>query len=218
MHRPHPLRLRQRGISLISLMVGLAISMIVILATLMLFQRTMRATTEARRDAQADAQRSSAFLSAGIAVQEAGYWIENAQLGNHLIVLANANLNNSTLSGNSVGLGNSGNAVVWTENSTGIERCSALLAPNGEGEGGLLKLGPVPCSDATSFADLTWDAKSLAIFPSAVISIMAQAADCSPFGVFNETSANKIRLTFSASNSNGVVLNSSSCLLNISAS
>lgn len=218
MHRPHPLRLRQHGISLISLMVGLAISMIVILATLMLFQRTIRATTEARRDAQADAQRSAAFLSAGIAVQEAGYWIENAQFGNQLVVLANATLNNSALSGNSVGLGNSGNAVVWTDNITSIVHCSALLAPDGEGEGGLLKLGPVPCNDVTSFADLAWAAKSLAIFPSAVISIIAQAADCSPFGVFNDTGTNKIRLTFSASNSNGIVLNSSNCLLNISAS
>ena len=54
---------RQRGTTLISLMIGLAISMIVVLATMMLFQRTSRVTGEARRDAQADAQRSARHAS-----------------------------------------------------------------------------------------------------------------------------------------------------------
>ena len=50
---PPPAPLRQRGITLISLMTGLAISMVLVLATLMLFQRMVRATTAARIDAQA---------------------------------------------------------------------------------------------------------------------------------------------------------------------
>ena len=48
-------------------MTGLVISMVLVLATLMLFQRMVRATAYARMDAQADAQRTAAFLSAGIA-------------------------------------------------------------------------------------------------------------------------------------------------------
>ena len=84
---PPPAPLRQRGITLISLMTGLAISMVLVLATLMLFQRMVRASTAARIDAQADAQRTAAFLSAGIAAQEAGYGIDAAQAGTHLVVL-----------------------------------------------------------------------------------------------------------------------------------
>lgn len=218
MHRPYFLRRRQHGLSLISLMVGLTISMIVILATLMLFQRTIRVTAEARRDAQADAQRSAGFLSAGIAVQEAGYWIEDAKLGRELIVLKNADFNGSTLSGSPAGLGESGNAVVWAEKSTGLVRCSALLALDSEDAGGILKLGPVSCTDVTLFSDLTWTVKRLTDFPSASISIMLQNSECSPFGILNTAAPDKIRIIFSSPNSNGVVLKSSHCLLNISAS
>ena len=71
-HVPPPAR-RPRGVTLVSLMTGLALSMVLVLATLMLFQRMVRASSAARGDALADAQRSAAFLAAGMAVQEAGF-------------------------------------------------------------------------------------------------------------------------------------------------
>ncbi|MBP9941296.1 MAG: hypothetical protein KBF33_07850 [Comamonas sp.] len=207
----------QRGVTLISLMVGLMISMVVVLATLMLFQRTVRATTAARSDAKADAQRSAAFLSASIAIQEAGYGIDAAQADSHLVVLTDATLENSTFSGELAAQGDSGNAVVWAENTTGTLRCSALLAPRGEGQGGLLKLGPVACADAVSFADLDWTNQALSTSPAEPVTITWQAAECSPFGIGASIGTNKVFLTLSAPNSNGVSLQTSQCLLNISA-
>ena len=226
---PPPAPLRQRGITLISLMTGLVISMVLVLATLMLFQRMVRASTAARMDAQADAQRSAAFLSAGIAAQEAGYGIDAAQAGTHLVVLTNAALDGSTLSGTSVSLGATGNAVVWAENATGDLRCSALLAPSGSGQGGLRKLGPVTCANAAAFSDLAWttalplmDAPTTPVAdpPTApLVAITWRAAACTPFGIAAGTGApEKVLLTLTAANSNGVVLETSQCLANVSAS
>ena len=227
---PPPAPLRQRGITLISLMTGLAISMVLVLATLMLFQRMVRATTAARIDAQADAQRTAAFLSAGIAAQEAGYGIDAAQAGTHLVVLTNAALADSALSGTPASLGATGNAVVWAENATGDPRCSALLAPSLIDKGGLRKLGPVPCADAAAFSDLDWTATVLPLMdapttpvadpPAApLVTITWRAAACTPFGIAAGTGADeKVLLTLTAANSNGVVLETSQCLDNVSAS
>ena len=226
---PPPAPLRQRGITLISLMTGLAISMVLVLATLMLFQRMVRATTAARSDAQADAQRTAAFLSAGIAAQEAGYGIDAAQAGTHLVVLTSAALADSALSGTPASLGATGNAVVWAENATGARRCSALLAPSGSGQGGLRKLGPVPCADAAAFSALAWttalplmDAPTAPVAdpPTApLVAITWREAACTPFGIAAGTGApEKVLLTLTAANSNGVVLETSQCLANVSAS
>ena len=232
---PPPAPLRQRGITLISLMTGLAISMVLVLATLMLFQRMVRATTAARIDAQADAQRTAAFLSAGIAAQEAGYGIDAAQVGTHLVVLEDAKLDGSTLSGTlaSPGTpaspGDIGNAVVWAENATGTQRCSALLAPSLSDKGGLRKLGPVTCANAAAFSDLAWttalplmDAPTTPVAdpPTApLVAITWRAAACTPFGIAAGTGADeKVLLTLTAANSNGVVLETSQCLANVSAS
>ena len=226
---PPPAPLRQRGITLISLMTGLAISMVLVLATLMLFQRMVRATTAARSDAQADAQRTAAFLSAGIAAQEAGYGIDAAQAGTHLVVLTNAALADSALSGTPASLGATGNAVVWAENATGTPqpRCSALLAPSLSDKGGLRKLGPVPCDNAAAFATLAWTtALPLLDAPTApdadapaapLVAITWRAAACTPFGIAAGTGApEKVLLTLTAANSNGVELESSQCLANVS--
>ena len=228
---PPPAPRRQRGITLISLMTGLVISMVLVLATLMLFQRMVRASTAARMDAQADAQRSAAFLSAGIAAQEAGYGIDAAQAGTHLVVLTNAALDGSTLSGTSASLGATGNAVVWAENATGATgdpRCSALLAPSPSDKGGLRKLGPVTCANAAAFSTLEWttalpllDAPTTPVAdpPTApLVAITWRAAACTPFGIAAGTGAPKVLLTLTADNSNGVQLETSQCLANVSAS
>lgn len=227
---------RQRGATLISLMVGLVISMLVTVATLMLYKNLVRATTAARIDAQADAQRTAAFLSAGIAAQDAGYGIDAAHAGTHLVVLEDAKLDGSTLSGTSVSQGrtpnivdHNGYAVVWAENATGARRCSALLAPSLNDKGGLRKLGPVPCADAAAFSTLAWttalplmDAPTTPVTdpPTApLVAITWRAAACTPFGIAAGTGADeKVLLTLTAANSNGVVLETSQCLANVSAS
>ena len=216
---------RQRGTTLISLMIGLAISMIVVLATMMLFQRTSRVTGEARRDAQADAQRSAAFLAANMALQEAGYGINAAQTGTHLVVLRGAKLIGTALTGTPVAVGaTDGTAVVWAENTTGTTRCSGLLASNGNEPAGLRKLGPATCTDASNFAAVAWSSQALSKTP---VTFKWEAASCSSFGIAPITPAStpasgagagtqQVLLTLSSANSNGVTLQASQCLTNIS--
>ena len=216
---------RQRGTTLISLMIGLAISMIVVLATMMLFQRTSRVTGEARRDAQADAQRSAAFLAANMALQEAGYGINAAQTGTHLVVLRGAQLTGTALTGTPVAVGaTDGTAVVWAENTTGTTRCSGLLASNGNEPAGLRKLGPATCTDASNFAAVAWSSQALSKTP---VTFKWEAASCSSFGIAPITPAStpasgagagtqQVLLTLSSVNSNGVTLQTSQCLTNIS--
>ena len=216
---------RQRGTTLISLMIGLAISMIVVLATMMLFQRTSRVTGEARRDAQADAQRSAAFLAANMALQEAGYGINAAQTGTHLVVLRGAKLAGTALTGTPVAVGaTDGTAVVWAENTTGTTRCSGLLALNGNEPAGLRKLGPATCTDASNFAAVEWSSQALSKTP---VTFKWEAASCSSFGIAPITPAStpasgagagtqQVLLTLSSANSNGVTLQTSQCLTNIS--
>ncbi len=216
---------RQRGTTLISLMIGLAISMIVVLATMMLFQRTSRVTGEARRDAQADAQRSAAFLAANMALQEAGYGINAAQTGTHLVVLRGAKLAGTALTGTPVAVGaTDGIAVVWAENTTGTTRCSGLLALNGNEPAGLRKLGPATCTDASNFAVVAWSSQALSKTP---VTFKWEAASCSSFGIAPITPAStpasgagagtqQVLLTLSSANSNGVTLQASQCLTNIS--
>ena len=216
---------RQRGTTLISLMIGLAISMIVVLATMMLFQRTSRVTGEARRDAQADAQRSAAFLAANMALQEAGYGINAAQTGTHLVVLRGAKLTGTAMTGTTVAVGaTDGTAVVWAENTTGTTHCSGLLALNGNEPAGLRKLGPATCNDASNFAAVAWPSQALSKTP---VTFKWEAASCSSFGIAPITPAStpasgagagtqQVLLTLSSANSNGVTLQTSQCLTNIS--
>lgn len=208
---------RQRGTTLIGLMIGLVISMIVVLATMMLFQRTGRAIGDARRDAQADAQRSAAFLAAGMALQEAGYGIPAAQAGTHLVVLTGAKLTNTTLTGTPAVVGATGTAVVWAENTMGTMRCSGLLASNGNEPAGLRKLGPATCTNASNFAAVAWPSQTLSNIP---VTISWRADSCSSFGIAPVSGAGagtqKVLLTLSSANSNGVPLQTSQCLNNIS--
>ena len=51
-----------------------------------------------------------------------------------------------------------------------------------------------------------------------LVTITWRAAACTPFGIAAGTGAPKVLLTLTADNSNGVVLETSQCLANVSAS
>ena len=212
---------RQRGTTLIGLMIGLIISSIVLLATMMLFQRTGRAMGDARRDAQVDTQRSAAFLSVDMALQDAGYGIPAAQIDAHLVVLKDANLSGASLTGAKATASDIGNAVIWAENTTGHMRCWGLLASNSTGSPELLKLGPVSsCTDASGFNAHVWTSH---VLYNTEATITWSPASCSSFGIApippvsgSAPATQKVLLTLSSKTSNGVALQTSQCLNNIS--
>jgi|GEM_PF-2833087 len=66
---------RQRGMSLISLMIGMLISMIGILAGIILYQNMVKVSLKSRVDAAQDGQLATAMLSLQLELQAAGFGI-----------------------------------------------------------------------------------------------------------------------------------------------
>lgn len=82
---------RQRGMSLISLMVGMLISMIGILAGIILYQNMVKVSLQARVDAAQDGQLASAMLSLQLELQAAGFGIVLADAaGPHWVLVSTA--------------------------------------------------------------------------------------------------------------------------------
>lgn len=188
---------RQRGVSLISLMVGLAISMFAVLGALALYRSAGKAMYDQGglvRNASIDGQLASGLLSAQMALQGAGYGISNAASGTDLLLLANASFANDRLSGDirppSVA-GATGNALVWAEQSGGSYRCFALLIDTQNRSVRLLQAANA-CSPLSGSwnAALNWSSRSL-VAPD----LLAQApqlnlrsgAACWPFGALPST-------------------------------
>ncbi len=65
----------QKGVSLISLMVGLLLAMISILAGMVLYKNIVQSSVQARSDALQDGQIASAMLTLQLELQSAGYGI-----------------------------------------------------------------------------------------------------------------------------------------------
>lgn len=214
---PRPARRgAQHGLTLVSLLVGLIISMILIVATLMLFQNMARITATARGEARTETLRSAAFLGADMALQGAGYGLAAAQIGTHLLVLPDASLDaDGTLTASAHAA--AGNAVVWAQAIDGSTRCQALLSP---AAGGLLQLHSAEnCADATDFGSLTWTPHTLipAQHPAIDVTFSWAAQPCSPFGIVAAPLTDKVQLTLSTAHHNGVPLATSLCLSNLAA-
>lgn len=78
----------QQGMTLISLMVGLLLSMISILAAFTLYKSLVQVSIESRTDALQDGQLASAMLSLQLEVQSAGYGIASDEPGTHVQLVA----------------------------------------------------------------------------------------------------------------------------------
>ena len=226
---------RQRGATLISLMVGLVISMLVTVATLMLYKNLVRATGDSRVNAQFDAQRSAALLMSGMTLQDAGFGIDDPQVDEHLITLKGATLGNAgALQGTLDDCDDKGdgcNATLWLQNmpkpddpdAPWVTTCSALFSD----KGGLAKLtawsgsGPLEGCDLGNWASLTWKAEPLAGAAELRVAFTRQEVPCSPFGI-SAPASQALRLTLHASNlkeevGNNVELESTHCLSNFNA-
>src|SRR5690606_32129584 len=79
---------RQRGISLISLMIGLLVSLLAVLGMMALYRTVMHTTTESAAYARLSGDRSAALLAAHGYLQEAGFGIEDAASGTDVGICA----------------------------------------------------------------------------------------------------------------------------------
>lgn len=127
---------RQRGESLISMMIGLLLAILTIGAMLMTYRNMVAVSVPATRSAQRDGQATSALLSAQIELQQAGFGIRPppADPGVNLVVL------------------DAGRRIVWRYRDTvgaATIRCAGLrLQVLGLESDGIYFLDPVDCSSA----------------------------------------------------------------------
>lgn len=215
---PPSLRASSRGATLISLMVGLTLSMLVVAAMMLVLRNLAHTTGTARADAQADDRLVSSLLSAGLMLHEAGFQVDQPKLGTDLIVIKEAVLNEGKLTGTLLSSGK-GNLVLWRQMLGSTIQCSGLLAPK---EGGLKRLqGPacINAGDLSTWESLSWTEQVVTsrTDPDKATSdyaLQISAADktCTPFGIASP--ATHLQVTLEAPNSNMNTLTAVECLGN----
>jgi len=148
----------QSGATLISLLVGMLISMFAVLGALTMYRTVAYQQATAKEMASADTSMTGALLSLQIDLQSAGFGETNAATGQDFLLLKNASFYNGHLSGTQVSLSGTeqtGNAVVWGElDDLTTYSCHALVAT----ATGLLVLDvDAGCSSATDWVSNNWN-------------------------------------------------------------
>lgn len=138
----------QRGISLISLMIGLLVSLLAVMGMMALYRTVVHTTTESAAYARLSGDRSAALLAAHSYLQEAGFGVEEAALGVDLSLCAPADAA-GVLRGSSCAPGGRGTLLLWRVSDGGM-RCAGLHITDA---GGLEFLQPQNC---TALAAAGW--------------------------------------------------------------
>jgi len=193
---------QQRGVTMISVLIGLLISMIVVVALMNVFGNVIHVTANANGNTTNDNQVTSLLMRASTSMLDAGYGISSPTLGTDFVVIQNATLSsatNGTLAGTAVGAGSQGNAVVW---DTNLNPTAATPPPNQCA--GLLSyqipksvnytvtyLSPVPCTSAAQWSSLSWTTTAAVVQPTAKLSpdALLNASNVAPVN-FTATAAN----------------------------
>ncbi|MEA1052389.1 prepilin-type N-terminal cleavage/methylation domain-containing protein [Lamprobacter modestohalophilus] len=195
----------QRGFSLVSVMVGLVISLLAILGMMNLYAVMGKLAAESGGFAQMTGDRAAAVLAATQAMQAAGYGIADAEADAHLRLCANLiPAGNGDLAGN-CGTANSGNALLWRTDGTLCEGLYITAA------GGLELLSPTSCG-STGFSTTWSSAQRTPLYTPQVPGEEAFASPvagavfttfalvdtpCSPFGVGDPVAGSvRVRLEF----------------------
>lgn len=202
----------QRGITLISLMIGLVISMIAVLGMTSLFKTVIKNSVNASKDARITSERAAAFLIADMYLHDAGFGIDTeGDLDTNLLLLKSAVLPSSGKGKLSAGKDPDDNTIVpvpvniaspgaYKENTTIIWRFKQALpsppdySPEPEPEPhcaglhttatGIYYLNPVKCTDVQSSLARTWETQKLVHDLAFEITLERKDSGlCSGFGV-----------------------------------
>lgn len=164
------MKLSQRGFNLISLMIGMTLSLISILAMLTLYKNTVRISIDSIKSSRQDGQIAASLLTAQQELRNAGFWLTNTP-ATTLKLLSGAALTGTTLTGTDQPLSTteaSGNALVWIyqTGATTPPICAGLLVQRDrdlpEQPFKLLRLQASSCSSSiSSWSSLSWSSTTL---------------------------------------------------------
>ncbi len=119
-----------QGSSLLSLLIGLTISMIVISALMSAFRSMVQVTVVSSQNADSDGQRASGLLRASKIMQAAAFGLTEPAFGSDVLVLSGAVLSGSSLSSatSQTGTPAVGNAMVWGFDTGSGYTCEGLYS------------------------------------------------------------------------------------------
>lgn len=159
---------QQQGFTLISLLVGATLSMFSIIAMLTLYKNLIGNAAIATQDARQDGQVAAARMILQRDMQTAGYAM-TATVNTDLVLMKNAALDTTTLSGQQISLPSSerGNALLWRYGTGNTSICQGVLSSGGA----LLSLSAASCSG--SLASQAWMATPLIVSPQAGLNNLA---------------------------------------------
>ncbi|MCY1421547.1 hypothetical protein D9M71_372050 [compost metagenome] len=177
------MRRRQRGVTLISLLIGMLLSSLCILAMLGLYRNLVQTAVVATHDANQDGQIAAGLLTAQLKLQSAGFGMESG-----------VNLDDPSISLN----GSNQRALLWRYKDNLGYQCRGLTDRPGTDDASgkalrilsLLQAGN--CSAGASLAGLQWTvrqdlarqwvpAQQSAALPLTELQILHDV-DCTPFG------------------------------------
>ncbi len=210
---------KQRGFSLVSMMIGMAISLILLTTLLSLYQTTIAASQTSIARASLNASVESSLLTIQKEIQEVGFG-SSSSMSSNLVLLRNAVLSGGSLTGSALhaptgfGYNPSGNALVWSwvEPKTSTTMCQGILITPG---GQLVSLDETSCSGASSsWSSLQWTTSNLVstgLASSSTISLgfgycSNYGANSSPVStvsinpVYADGSSNKLSQTYCLTN------------------
>lgn len=229
---------RCRGMSLISLMVGLFIGLFSLLSMVNLYKVQAKQTVQTKSTNRIDGQISLGLVVAQMEMQKAGFGVEAdtdscegastpgraGTVNRDFVMLSGAAISEAgVLTGTGVtinpaaGTLAAGNALVWRWNDGTNNQCSGIVSQGG----GLKLLQEVVCSDATQWGTLTWAAAKIKDVVSAgtlnadkKFGFSAQMASCAPYG--RSAPAEVLLVTTTVGQSmNAVTVTNDVCIPNI---
>ncbi|MDD2051582.1 prepilin-type N-terminal cleavage/methylation domain-containing protein [Pseudomonas putida] len=203
---------RQRGFTLISLMVGTVISMVGILALMFLYKDMVQTSVAALGNAKQDGQIASAQLTILKELQTAGFGVVDAKASGDdtadrsILLLSGASLGNGNTLGGSLETvqvipmttltgDREGNALIWSyyETTGGVLKCAGLLVQQ-DSPGDPFRLYRLQstgnCTEKLSFTSITWSKTMLIAEGQTVPNVgeaklwpfAARLTTCWPFG------------------------------------
>jgi Tfp pilus assembly protein PilW len=202
----------QRGISLISLMVGLLVSLTATVGLLSVYRNSLQVTTTATQSATNDSQLAALLLRTGATVQDAGYGISSATFGTDIVAVSGATLNGTTLSGTTAATGTAVNAIVWDMLTGANLQCAGFLSVTANGVTTLTYLQSSTCANASAWGSTQWQSTTIASLGNTPISFTFAPTSCEPYGITATTGAYTVNL--STTNSIGTAVSSMQCLIN----
>ena len=174
----HPLRASKRrnaqqGVTLISLLIGMLISIFSVLSILALYKNLVSVSISATADASHDGQVATALLTAQLELQNAGYGIANAD---------ELHLNTN----------DDGSEIRWRYYDNGAYQCRSIREIAIDDNTRSLELFEANknCSESSELTTVEW--KSLAVLtkisrietlPEQIFTFSIGTTECSPYGV-----------------------------------